>query len=238
MGGERLMSEPILEQFLGLLNGAVWTLALCVSAGIVGTAFGFLLGLGQVSRLLIARWPSIVYVTAVRGVPVLLLIFFVYFGVPLLLNVNLDPFLTGFVSLALVGAAYTGEIFRGAIQAVPRGQTEAAEALGLGYADRMFRVIMPQALRIAVPAGTGFLINLVKDSSLIGIIGFVELTRAAKILSNVTLDPLTAYLMAAAIYFVISFAISQIGNAAERRLTPKLGKRLRIQDPVLTPTGH
>ncbi|MET4640195.1 amino acid ABC transporter permease [Mycetocola sp. 2940] len=232
------MSEEFLGQLAGLLNGAVWTLALCSSAGIAGTAFGFVLGLGQTSSRAILRWPAVVYVTVVRGVPVLLLIFFVYFGVPLLFGVNLDPFLTGFLSLALVGAAYTGEIFRGAIEAVPRGQTEAAHALGLGYADRLFRVIMPQALRIAVPAGTGFLINLVKDSSLIGIIGFVELTRAAKILSNLTLDPLGAFLMAAAIYFVISFVISRTGNAIERRLTPKLGKRARIQESSLTPTGH
>jgi ABC-type amino acid transport system permease subunit len=107
------------------------------------------------------------YVTVVRGIPVLL-IFFVYFGIPLLFAVDLAPFLTGFCALTIVGAAYTGEIFRAAIQAAPRGQREAADALGLGYADKTFRVIMPQALRIAVPAMSGFLINLVKDSSLIG----------------------------------------------------------------------
>jgi polar amino acid transport system permease protein len=78
----------------------------------------------------------------------------------------------------------------------------------------------------------------VKDSSLIGIIGFVELTRAAKILSNVTLDPLGAFLLAAAIYFVISFVISQAGAALERRMTPRVGKSRRISDPALTPTGH
>lgn len=227
-----------LDHLLGLLGSAGWTLALCVSSGIVGTMLGLGLGLMQTARHPLLRWPAAAYVTVVRGVPVLLLIFFVYFGVPLLFRVNLDPFLTGFVSLTLVGAAYTGEIFRGAIQAVPRGQREAAAALGLGYIDTTFRVILPQALRIAVPAGTGFLINLVKDSSLIGIIGFVELTRAAKILSNITLDPLGAFLMAAAIYFVISFGISQAGAALERRITPRAGGRKRINDPALTPTGH
>ncbi len=234
MGGNRLM----LEQFLGLLGAAGWTLALCVTAGVAGTLLGFGLGLGQIARTKLLRWPAVVYVTVVRGIPVLLLIFFVYFGVPMLFAVDMAPFLTGFLALTLVGAAYTGEIFRGAIQAVPRGQREAAAALGLGYFDLTFRVIMPQALRIAVPAGTGFLINLVKDSSLIGIIGFVELTRAAKILSNITLNPLSAFLMVAVIYFVISFAISSAGAAIERRLAPKLGKSLRIADPGLTPTGH
>jgi polar amino acid transport system permease protein len=228
----------MLDQFLGLVGAAGWTLALCVSAGIAGTVFGFGLGLAQTARAKWLRWPAATYVTVVRGIPVLLLIFFVYFGIPLLFAVDLAPFLTGFCALTLVGAAYTGEIFRGAIQAVPRGQREAADALGLGYVDKTFRVIMPQALRIAVPAMSGFLINLVKDSSLIGIIGFVELARAAKILSNVTLDPLGAFLMAAAIYFVISFAISWTGARIERRLSPKAGKKRRINDPGLAPTGH
>jgi polar amino acid transport system permease protein len=228
----------MLDQFLGLLRAAGWTLALCVSAGIAGTVMGFGLGLAQTARVWWLRWPATAYVTVVRGIPVLLLIFFVYFGIPLLFAVDLAPFLTGFWALTIVGAAYTGEIFRGAIQAVPRGQREAADALGLGYVDKTFRVIMPQALRIAVPAMAGFLINLVKDSSLIGIIGFVELARAAKILSNVTLDPLGAFLMAAAIYFVISFAISWTGTRIERRLTPKVGHKRRINDPGLTPTGH
>lgn len=228
----------MLDQFVGLLGAAGWTLALCVSAGIAGTIIGFGLGLAQTSGSRWLAWPAATYVTVVRGIPVLLLIFFVYFGIPLLFAVDLAPFLTGFWALTLVGSAYTGEIFRGAIQAVPRGQREAADALGLGYADKTFRVIMPQALRIAVPAMTGFLINLVKDSSLIGIIGFVELARAAKILSNVTLDPLGAFLMAAAIYFVISFVISAAGARIERRLAPKAGKKRRIADPALTPTGH
>lgn len=228
----------MLDQFLGLLGAAGWTLALCVSAGIAGTVLGFGLGLAQTAKSKLLRWPAAMYVTVVRGIPVLLLIFFVYFGIPLLFAVDLAPFLTGVSALTIVGAAYTGEIFRGAIQAVPRGQREAADALGLGYVDKTFRVIMPQALRIAVPAGTGFLINLVKDSSLIGIIGFVELARAAKILSNVTLDPLGAFLMAAAIYFVISFAISWTGARIERRLTPQAAKKRRINDPGLTPTGH
>lgn len=231
--------DAFIEQALGLLGAAGWTLLLCLTSGVAGTAFGFVLGLMQISKNPALRWPAVVYVTVVRGIPVLLLIFFVYFGVPLLFGVNLEPFFTGFVSLALVGAAYTGEIFRGAIQAVPRGQSEAATALGLNAADTMFRVILPQALRIAVPAGTGFLINLVKDSSLIGIIGFVELTRAAKILSNLTLDPLGAFLMAAVIYFFISFAISRVGALLERRLTPQFGARKpRVDDPALTPTGH
>lgn len=228
----------MVEHFVGLLQAAGWTLALCLSASVVGMAVGFLLGLAQLSKVLPLRWLAIGYVTLVRGVPVLLLIFFVYFGIPLLFGINMDPFLTGFVALSLVGAAYMGEIFRGAIQAVPKGQTEAAEALGLGYTDRVFRVVLPQALRIAVPAITGFLINLVKDSSLIGIIGFVELTRAAKILSNITLDPLGAFVMAAVIYFVISFAISRLGIFVENRLRPKVGRQLKIDDPHLTPTGH
>ncbi len=217
----------MLEQILGLLHGALWTILLCGTAGIGSVLIGFLLGLAQTARNPFLVWPANVYVTVVRGIPVLLLIFFVYFGVPLLFAVDLDPFLTGVVSLTLVGAAYTGEIFRGSIRAIPGGQSEAALALGLSYRTRMFRVILPQALRVAIPSGTGFLINLVKDSSLIGIIGFVELTRAAKILSNITTDPLTAFLLAAVIYFVISYAISLAGRAMERRLSPDVRKRGR-----------
>jgi len=227
-----------IEQLLGLLRAAGWTLALCVSAGVAGTIIGFLLGVGQVSKIVVLRWITTAYVTVIRGVPVLLLIFFVYFGIPVLFAVDLAPFLAGFVALTVVAAAYMGETFRGAIQAVPRGQFEAAEALGVRYLDRTFRVIMPQALRIAVPSLTGYLINLVKDSSLIGIIGFVELTRAAKILSNLTLDPLGAFLMAAVIYFMISFTISRIGVAVERKLAPKSKASSRKLATTAIPAGN
>jgi len=207
------------EHLLPLAKGAVSTIALCVVSGVLGTVLGLLLGLGRTSPSRIARWICAIYVNAVRGVPLLVIIFFMYFGIPLFWpTVDLSTFVTGVIALTGFAAAYIAEIFRGSIEAVPRGQGEAAEALGLGYYAKYRFVILPQALKIAVPPGISFLIALVKDSSLVAVIGFVELTKAGTIVSNLTGDPLTTYLIVAGLYFVICYGISVLGRRYEARV--------------------
>lgn len=203
---------------LPLAQGALLTLALCVVAGVVGTILGLILAVAQNCPLRVLRWLGRLYVTVVRGIPLLVIVFFVYFGIPLLFpSISLNGFVTAAFALTGFATAYMAEIFRGSIEAVPVGQTEASAALGLGYFRRLLYVIFPQMLKIAVPPGIGFLIALVKDSSLVTVIGFVELTSAGNIVSNLTGNPIVTYLVVAAFYFVICYAISSLGRWYESR---------------------
>lgn len=203
-----------------LLRGAAWTVALCLTSGLLGTIVGLGLGLAATSPSRLARAVAAGYVNFVRGIPLLIIVFFAYFGIPLMFpGVELSAFVTAVIALTAFSAAYMAEIFRGSINAVPRGQLEAASALGLGYVKKFRFVVLPQAMRIAVPPGIGFLIALVKDSSLVTVIGFVELTHAGTIVSNLTADPITTYSVVAAFYFAVCFGISRLGRWYEKRMS-------------------
>lgn len=201
-----------------LLRGAVWTIALCLASGALGTLLGLVLGLAATSPNRAARVVSSVYVHFVRGIPLLIIVFFAYFGIPLMFpSLDLSAFATAVIALTAFTAAYMAEIFRGSINAVPKGQTEAAAALGLSYGLKYRYVILPQAMKIAVPPGIGFLIALIKDSSLVTVIGFIELTHAGTVVSNLTADPITTYSVVAAIYFVICYGVSRLGRWYENK---------------------
>lgn len=211
-----------------LAKGALWTIALCLTSGVLGTLIGLVLGLATTSPSRTARWIGSAYVHFIRGIPLLIIIFFAYFGIPLMFpSVKLSPFVTAVIALTAFAAAYMAEIFRGSINAVAKGQTEAAAALGLSYARTQRYVVLPQAMRIAVPPGIGFLIALVKDSSLVTVIGFIELTRAGTIVSNLTADPIATYSVVAAMYFVICYGVSRLGRWYENRT----GVRSNALDP-------
>ena len=231
------MFEGLGLQHLSLiLNGAVVTIQICLLSLLFGSIAGLLLGLMSTSSIKVLRILSTLYVALIRGIPVLLIIFFVYFGVPLLVpGVSLPDYWAGVIALSVFASAYIAELVRGSIQAIPRGQFEAAHALGLSYQARMRWVILPQAARIMVPPGVGFLVILVKDSSLVAVIGLVELTRAGNIVSSLTAEPIATYLIVGACYFVICYAHSAAGRRYERRLG------IRVQPPgvtdALTPTG-
>jgi amine acid ABC transporter, permease protein, 3-TM region, His/Glu/Gln/Arg/opine family len=206
------------EHLIPLLKGAVWTIVLCVTSGIIGSIAGMILGLARTSPSRIARWISAIYINLIRGIPILVIIFFMFFGLPLLFpDLDLSKFASAVIALSVFAAAYVAEIVRGSIEAIPKGQSEAAEALGLGYYAKFRYVIIPQAMKIVVPPGIGFLIGLVKDSSLVTVIGFIELTRAGNIVSNLTGDPITTFLVVGAMYFVICYGISLLGRWYENR---------------------
>lgn len=201
-----------------LLRGALWTLALCAISGVLGTVLGGVIGLAATSPSRIARWVATALVTFVRGIPLLIIVFFAYFGIPLLFpDLSLSAFATAVIALTVFASAYLAEIFRGSINAVPRGQWEAADALGLGYFKKLRYVVLPQAMRIVVPPAIGFLIALIKDSSLVTVIGFVELTHAGTITSNLTANPILTYSVVAAFYFVICYGVSRLGRWYEQR---------------------
>ena len=144
-------------------------------------------------------------------------LFVFFFGLPLL-GFSVGAWTAVALSLSLYASAFFGEIWRGALQSVPKRQWEAGAALGMTYRHRFTHVVLPQAVRIAVAPTVGFLVQLVKNTSLTALIGFVELTRASQIITAATFAPLQVYLTAAAIYFVICFTLSQLSRVLERRL--------------------
>lgn len=206
-------------QYLLLFQGLLWTLALSSIGFVCGGIGGFGIALARSSGLRWLERLASAFIEVFRGTPLLLQLFIVYYGVGLL-NINMSAWLAVALALMLHASAFLGEIWRGSIQSVPAGQTEAASALGLHYVDRMRYVVLPQAVKVSVPATIGFLVQLVKGTSLAAIVNFTELSRTGTLLSNLTYRPLMIYAIVGAIYFAVCWPLSRFGRAMERRFTP------------------
>ena len=200
-----------------LLHGLLWTLFLTAIGFAGGIAFGLIVALMRVSKSPWLRIPAIGWIGLFQGTPLLMQLFVAYFGLPLL-GFNLPAWGAVAIALTAHASAFLGEIWRGAIEAVPRGQTEAAEALGLHTTSRMFDVILPQAFKISLPATVGFLVQLLKGTSLAAIVGFIELARAGSIVSNQIYRPLLVYSVVGAMYFAMCWPLSLWGRRLERRM--------------------
>ncbi len=200
-----------------LLLAMRWTLVLSAGAFVFGGLIGAAIALARLSTRWPLRWLSIGYIRLFQGTPLLLQLFLVFFGGDLI-GLDLGPYVSAILGLSLNAGAFLGEIWRGALQSVPKGQTEAARALGLGYAARMLRVVGPQALRIAIPPTVGYLVNLVKSTSLAAIIGFVELTRAGQMINNATFQPFKIFGIVALLYFLLCWPLTIVSRRLETRL--------------------
>ncbi|UHS63392.1 amino acid ABC transporter permease [Agrobacterium vaccinii] len=200
-----------------LMQGLKWTLALTLIGFIGGGVFGLCVALARTAENKIGQRVTAGYIAVFQGTPLLMQLFVVYYGVALV-GLDIDAWLAVAVAFTLHASAFLGEIWRGGIQAVPKGQTEAAKALGLHYVSRMKDVVLPQALKISLPATIGFLVQLIKGTSLAAIVGFVELSRAGQIVSNQTFKPLTVFAIVGLIYFLICWPLSLWGAGVEKRL--------------------
>jgi cystine transport system permease protein len=163
------------------------------------------------------RWPANVYVSLMRGTPLLVQMFVIYYGLPSV-GIEFTPVTAGILALSLNAGAYLSESLRGAILSMPKGQWSASYSLGMGYAQTLRYVVMPQALRIAVPSMSNTLISLIKDTSLVSVITMTELMLSTKEVIATTFRPLPLYLAAAAIYWLLSLAFEQLQRLAEQRL--------------------
>jgi polar amino acid transport system permease protein len=209
---------PIGENELSfLLQGLKWTILLAVIGFLGGGVFGVLIALLRTARNRLARTVTTAYIAVFQGTPLLMQLFVVYYGVALL-GVDVNAWIAVAIAFTLHASAFLGEIWRGAIEAVPKGQTEAANALGLHYVSRMKDVVLPQALKISMPATIGFLVQLTKGTSLAAIVGFIELTRAGQIVSNQTYRPLLVFGIVGLIYFIICWPLSHLGSGIEKRM--------------------
>lgn len=207
-----------LSHMIPLLKGAGVTICICLLATLFGLFIGFLVGLGSTSKNKIIRGVCQIYVNIIRGIPLLVILFMIYFGIPLLFRgTNISQSFASIGGLSIYAGAYIGEIVRGNILAVPKGQFEAATALGMNYFQKNIYIIFPQAIRTMIPALVGFLIALVKDSSLVSVIGYIDLTKAGKIVGNITVNPLATFSLVALLYFIICFSLSRLAKHFEEK---------------------
>jgi polar amino acid transport system permease protein len=202
---------------LFLLQGLKWTLLLSAIGFIGGGIFGLIIALARTSARSALRKTAAGYISVFQGTPLLMQLFVVYYGIALL-GVNIEAWAAVAIAFTLHASAFLGEIWRGGIQAIPKGQTEAANALGLHYFSRMKDVVLPQAFKVSLPATIGFLVQLIKGTSLAAIVGFIELARAGQIVSNQTYRPLLIFGIVGAIYFIICWPLSLYGARLENRM--------------------
>jgi polar amino acid transport system permease protein len=199
-----------------LLEGALWTIVLSLVALIGGGLVGLCVALARISPRDGVRIAATGYVQLIQGTPLLVIMFVTYFGLPTI-GVTISPLVAAGASLTLNVSAYLGEIWCGAIQSVPKPQWEAAECLALTRTQRMVRVIFPQAIKIATPPTVGFMVQIIKNTSLASVVGFVELARSGQIINNSLFQPFIVYLLIAAVYFCLCYPISRLSRTLERR---------------------
>jgi len=200
-----------------LLQGAVLTLGLSLCAFIGGGLMGLVIALCRVSANRVLRGVSSFYIQTIQGVPLLVIMFAGYFGLPAM-GFSISPLVAAMLSMTIWVGAYLGEFWRGSIQAVPKAQWEAAECLALSRLQRMYHVIIPQAVRNATPGTVGFMVQIVKNTSLASAVGFVELTRAGQLINNSTFQPFITFSVVALVYFALCYPLSAISHRLETRL--------------------
>jgi len=228
--------DPAILGFFG--EGLMQTIWLSLTSIVLSFVVGLLFAFGRLSSRPWIRWPATAYVEGIRALPVLLLI--VYFSVkgsalfrPVFgPDFEMSAFWAGVLGLSMYTSAVLAEIIRAGIVSLPRGQTEAARALGLSHSQNMRHVILPQALRLMVPAMMAQLTTIIKDTSLVGTIGVFELLKQGRTIYSQFFNPIEIFLFVAIVYFVICFALSQASRRLEVGYTPKAA-RAKIREVQL-----
>ena len=200
-----------------LLLAAPWTLLLSAIAFAGGGFFGLVLLVIRLGRYKWARTAVKLYVELFQSTPLLMQLFLVYFGLPLL-GIDVSAWLAAASCLTLYSSAFLTDIWRGSVEAIPKGQWEGSASLGLHYLSQLRLVILPQAARMAIPPTVGFLVQLVKSTALASIVGYHELTKTAQILTNATFQPFVIFGLTALIYFFICYPLTRWSRGLERHL--------------------
>ena len=212
-----MLREFTINEVWYLVFAARWTLGLTTIAFLGGGLLGLVVMVLRVLPLKPVNWLAIAYIHAIQGTPLLGQLFLFYFGLSIF-GYDVSPWVAAGAALSIYASGFLAEIWRGCVQAVPRTQWEASAALGLSFLEQLRHVILPQALRIAIPPTVGFLVQVVKNTSLASAIGFIELTRAGQIVNGATFQPFVVYVTVALIYFAICFPLSLLSQHLERRL--------------------
>jgi len=215
MGFFELLAQTYPQLLLGLWITVESTLISLIIAAFLGLLFGLM----SVSKKKVARGIARVYVDIIRGTPIIVQAFFIYFGITSALGIRMTPLVAGIVALSLNAGAYSAEIFRGGIQAIERGQMEAARSLGLPYSMAMRKVILPQAVRTMLPSLVNQCIITLKDSSIMSVIGLADLTFTGKIIIANNLESFKMWLMVGILYFIVISLLSYASKVLERRMS-------------------
>ena len=206
------------DNFVFLLSGFWLTIAISGVSIFFSVLIGLLVALPGLARDRRLRWFNRVYVEIFRAIPILVMLLWTYYGLPILLGISMTPFLAGVVALALCDSAFEAEIFRAGIQSIERGQIDGADSLGLNYLQKMRFVILPQAIRRILPAMGNQFVYMLKMSSLVYVLGLPELTRRANELSVTVYRPLEIYTVLVAEYLVLILVVSWLVRRLEKRM--------------------
>lgn len=200
-----------------LLTGAKWTLLLSLTAFVLGGLVGLAILSARIWNSRLLQNLTKAYIEVFQGTPLLMQLFIVFFGVSLL-GVEVSPWLAAALALTLFTSAFLAEIWRGCVEAVPKGQWEASATLAMTYTQQMRHVVLPQALPIAIAPSVGFSVQVVKGTAVTSIIGFTELTKTGSMLANATFEPFLVYGCVALGYFALCYPLSIFSRRLERRL--------------------
>lgn len=208
----------VISQYASTFGGALLTtLYLSILGEVVGIVAGLLIALLRLSPWWPVRWLAGIYIDFFRGVPLLIVLIWIYFALPVITPFNPDPLAASVAGLGLTYAAFLAEVFRAGIQAIPRGQREAAFTLGFSELQTLRTIVLPQAIRIVIPPLGNSFVGILKDSSLVAIIGEVDLLRQAMIITSQTFRPLEVYTFVALLYYILTLVAARGINLAERR---------------------
>ena len=204
-----------------LLNGAIVTLEITLVAVSFGVLIGLFVGMAELSSYRLLRIPAKVYVDIIRGTPLLVQIFIIYFALPNIINMRIEPYIAAVVACSINSGAYVAEIFRSGIQSIDKGQFEAGRSLGLTWSQTMKMIVVPQAFRRTIPQLGNEFIAMLKDSSLVSVIGFEELTRKGQLIIAATYRSIEIWAAVAVIYLVMTLTISRFVSYLEKKYNSK-----------------
>jgi polar amino acid transport system permease protein len=205
-----------INEFLMLASGLEWTAGLTLAAFAGSFALGLLLLLMRIARAAPLRAAAVAWINAVQGTPLLGHLFLIFFGLALF-GWDVPRWMAATTALSIYGSAFLADIWRGAVQAVPQGQWEASAALGLKRLRQLRLVILPQAFTIAIPPTVGFLVQLIKNTSLASVIGVVELSREAQLVNGATFAPFLVYACVCGLYFVLCYPLTAWSRLLEAK---------------------
>lgn len=200
-----------------LLDGALWTIGLSLTAFVLGGLAGLVVLFARIAKTPLPRRLAQAYIEIFQGTPLLMQLFIIFFGGSLI-GLEISPWVAAALGLTLFTSAYLGEIWRGCVESVPKGQWEASASLAMTHVEQMRHVILPQALRIAIAPTVGFSVQVVKGTAVTSIIGFVELTKTGSMLANATYQPFLVFGLVALGYFALCYPLSAYSRILERNI--------------------
>ncbi|MGS0743800.1 amino acid ABC transporter permease [Glaciimonas sp. GG7] len=211
-----MISFSLWDIVRNLLLALRWTVLLSLAAFVMGGVLGLIILFLRTSKQAWLRRMTILYIELFQGTPLLMQLFLVFFGLALF-GLEVPAWLAATVALTCWSSAYLAEIWRGCVEAIPRGQWEASSCLAMNYFQQMRHVILPQAWRIGIAPTVGFSVQIVKGTAVTSIIGFVELSKAGTMITNATFQPFTVYALVALMYFALCWPLSTYSQSLERR---------------------